>query len=1126
MKLSSSIQKYFALRPLGAAFFFTLAASVSAAPGELSDVPLYSRGSAQPNIMFVLDSSGSMNTLLLPAEGYNSRDPVSFDCRYPVNKTYIWYRQGRRQRGNYDEVEYRVKVSDGSVEFRQVDNDWPYTEGIWRTWNNNDSCFNDTKKYTAWLFAGSGGESDTFYDVGSRSNDFKKTEQTGHFLNWFFSQKKERGGYEAAKFLDKQGKARRSKVDIRRTDAMKTAAKDLVSQLEGVRIGLMQFEDADAHGGKLLLGLTSLSSDNKSQILNKIDQIGASGSTPLAETFAGVGRYFIAGHETNSLTYKNENGEEAQAGGSTIFTGSSSDHPVLDWNGVTAPDASVKHGAIQYYCQKSFMVALTDGSPHNDNEVSPILRGFDSSAKGCRSNPGGCTPAKMDDVIRALYDIDLRPDLIKPNGEAEINNITSYLIGFANRELSNTDVMTNSGALGKGGTGEVYSADNAEELQLTFNQIFKDVQSITGSSGSIAFSSTVLDTGSALFAAQFHSGNWSGKLSAFSLDASGNIATEASWEAGSILDASTSPGSRVMLTYTGGKGVPFTAAGAGASENGHTKDLSLNSYIARSENDGRISERIAFLRGDRTGEGKGEGDFRERDSRLGDIVNSTPVYVGAPNASWSSAIFDEAKQYAKFKKDYKTRTPVVYVGANDGFLHGFNANLDIANSSHAGKEVIAYSPSMLLSTINDEGLHVLTSQYYNHKFYVDGTPTVSDVYINSQWQTVLVGGLRSGGKGYFALNVTNPLTFTQENAENIVLWEFSDSDNENLGYSFSRPQIGRMPNGEWAAIFGNGYNSTTGDAGIFIVYLDGSDSLNNKYVYLSTGRGSADNKNGMSTPAIIDADLDGTIDRIYAGDLQGNMWAFDVSAESSGSWSVVGGRKSPKPLFTVTGEAITAAPLVARNQNKTASPGLLVTFGTGQYLVAADTADTDAGGFYAVADNGVYGLTRNSLAERALSPETLSTGERRRKLDGEEVDWEDQSGWYISLQDGNNDIGDGGERVITRPSLLGHVLFFNTMIPSGQVCSAGGSGWLMSVDVWGGLAPKRPVFDGDNDGEINKSDTGYVGEYIDTGIPNGSGFIGDKQITPLSTADTNNRDVKPFGGGRIGRLSWEEITPF
>ncbi len=1137
MELNNKIRMHFSLQPFSAAFLLTLATSASAAPGTLSDVPLYTRGSAEPNIMFVLDSSGSMNEMVWPPEGYDSA--VQIPCANGIT-------DGSSE--NY-RVEFRVKRADGSVEFRVIDT-YDDDEVIkdWSTWDTDGECFADDDHFGGWFYADD--EDSTYYETGSGSSYFLRRGDdddervSGRLLNWYFSEQNGFGNYVAAKFVDDEGDAKRSKVDIRRTDVMKTAAAELVSDLEDVRVGLMQFNGSS--GAKMLAGLTSVNRessedpDPKADLLDIIASISADGNTPLGESYEDVGRYFITGYENQNLTFKQESRGSVRTvskDGDDVFESEP------EWNSVTKPDNTVAGGAIQYYCQKSFMVALTDGDPTSDSGVTNDLDDYDYDCEG----PAGCTGDgddnySMDDVVKALYDIDLRPDLTEPDGTPVKHNIASYMIGFANDTVSNSAVMRNAAYLGSGGHVDsekaigVYSANNSSQLKVTFNQIVNKVHEIVGSSSSVAFNSTSLEADSALYAAKFNSGDWSGELSALTIDGDGNIASTASWEASKKL-ATDTPAGRVMLTSKGGTGVAFTGAGLNldTEDSANEQDLNINTSTGEVVTDNRAADRIDYLRGDRTEEGTASDKFRQRGSRLGDIVNSTPVYVGAPKANWpSTAPYPTgADSYATFKSTYASRTPVVYVGANDGFMHGFNAT---TTDTDMGRELIAYSPSVLVSSQEEYGLHALTSQNYNHKYYVDGTPTVGDAVLNGKWRTVLVGGLGGGGKGFFALDITNPANFTEANAASLVLWEFTSADNSNLGYSFARPQIGRMANGEWAAIFGNGYNSSTGDAGLFIRYLDGDDGAGNSYKWISTGTADATEKNGLSTPAVVDTNLDGTIDRIYAGDLKGNMWAFDVSSATSSNWDVAySDITAPQPLFTVTGEPITGAPLVARNTSNTggASPNLLVTFGSGQYLTAADTANDAAGGFYTVSDNGSYGLDKGDLVARAIGTTSVAQPDGstrlRRTLSGAELDWSSKSGWYIPLVTGGSasNPNDAGERVINRPDLLRNVLFFNTLIPTGEVCSAGGYGWLMSVDVRTGLAPvKFAVFDGTGDGEINSADQGLVGQLVDEGIPNKPGFLnGDKQYTPTSAGTILKRDVNVGGGEREGRLSWEEITP-
>ncbi|MCO1334832.1 hypothetical protein MO867_10815 [Microbulbifer sp. OS29] len=1061
--------------------------------------------------MFVLDSSGSMQSMLYPPEGYSDSIDHGLSCSLEV--------------GRYDRVEIAVNKTTGSVLFRLEETGRGGSTSSWKTWNTTSNCFKDTEKIDVYLYAESSGGDGYYY---SSNNDHLVEDVSGHFLNWFFSTQGTPGSYVADHFLEEDGTTvRRTKLGVeRRTDGMKTAANSLIADLSDVRIGLMQFNGSN--GAKLLTGLTDLTDDStaeatKVSLTTKVDAISASGYTPLAESFTAVGRYFVSGYSDALLTYdtqlEDDDGDPdteevetpLQATANSIFAGAaggSSTTTILNWGGIDEPSAA--SSPIQYYCQQNFMVALTDGKPTRDDSVSSILVGFDED---CNGNPGGCTDdpdemKEMDDVIKALYDIDLRPDMKDLNGDPVHNNITSYIVGFANDGLSDSDLMKNAGALGGGG---VYTADNAGQLTDTFNTIMKRVRSITGSSGAISFNSTSLQADTLLFNAKFNSGQWRGYLSAWALSEDGTaLASDETWEASELLDARTDIDDRLIITYDNG-GVVFTAAAVGGSGTLHNGDLAISSTVSGGTADDKVAERIAYLRGDRSAEGEDNDSFRERGSRLGDIVNSSPIYVSEPNEAWSNASFPGHESYETFISEKASRTPMVYVGANDGLLHGFNASSTGANK---GQEVIAYLPSAVLSSTAGEGLHALTSQDYDHEFYTDGTPTVRDAYIDNQWKSILVGGLGAGGKGYFALDVTDPSSFSADKAGDIVLWEFTQAND--LGFTFSRPQIGRLPNGEWAAIFGNGYNSNSGDAGLFIVYLDGNDGSDNAYKYISTGTASLADPNGLSSPAIVDENKDGTIDRIFAGDLKGNMWAFDVSASSSSDWGVAG---EGAPLFTAAGKAITVAPEVARNGEST---GLVVAFGTGQYIVASDTTDLNAGSFYVVADNGKYSLSESDLEVRSLTLD--ETGEVPiRTVDGNEFNWSSKSGWYMPLQTGSGT--DGGERVVSRASVQGSKIYFNTIIPSGQICAAGGSGWLMSTNLFTGLVGDDPGLDGNRNGEIDDDDAGTAGVYIAGKMPGQSGFIGDGQWIPMSDGTPIYEVGDTSGAGRLGRLSWEEMVP-
>ena len=383
---------------------------------------------------------------------------------------------------------------------------------------------------------------------------------------------------------------------------------------------------------------------------------------------------------------------------------------------------------------------------------------------------------------------------------------------------------------------------------------------------------------------------------------------------------------------------------------------------------------VDYIRGDRRLEGTTPAKpLRERFSRQGDVVNSEIWYTGRPSSNY-------AMGYSSFVSAQKNRTPVLYVGGNDGMLHGFSAT--------DGKELIAYVPRGVVS-----GLKELTDKDYQHRYYVDGSPMTGDIKDGSNWKTLLVGSLGAGGKGYFVLDVTNPGNFGTASAAALVVMDRTRAKSEaepncsalsgtakiacdtnvadmrDLGNITAQPgrnpankqeatQITRLNNGRWAVVMGNGYNSTNQRPVLLVQYLDGTDK---KLVRIqattdATGTGNAKD-NGLASPTLVDLDGDGKTDIVYAGDNLGNLWKFDLTSATESEWQVAFGNN--KPLFTARGPAtmasttrdqvqpITAPPIVRPNDRSmtvgsgpTAKTvpvgGMMVAFGTGRNLTAND----------------------------------------------------------------------------------------------------------------------------------------------------------------------------------------------
>ncbi len=781
---------------------------------------------------------------------------------------------------------------------------------------------------------------------------------------------------------------------------------------------------------------------------------------------------------------------------------------------------------ISYSCQKNFAIMVTDGLPTGNTSGSL----YSDADRAITSSGGGSYTlgAAYTDAINSIT------ALRSTVHSSTTYDIKTYVVGLG-------DTLQNAGAVyvmnqmaAAGGTNVAYLASNQTAFQNAMDSITNDIVSQTGSAGAVAFNSTSLGTNTDLYLALFNSGDWSGDLLAYPLDpVSGAVSATSRWSAATQMDGrnlGSSP--RTILTYNGSDGAAFQWSSLTTAQQ---TDLMTNpSGGLDSATVG--SDRLDFIRGDRSNEGTGD-NFRVRQSRLGDIVDSAPVYVGKPDLPWpDTAPFPVTSPYSAYKAAQAARSGMVYVGANDGMLHGFD--------SATGQEVLGYIPGNLYSSAVGGGMHFLTDPAYSHRYFVDLSPAVSDVYTKASpagspaWRTVLIGGERAGGRGLFALDVTDPSTFTESNAANVVLWEFSSANDPDLGSTFSNPTIALLNNGRWAAIFGNGYNDNPGGSGqaqLLILYLDGGLSgtwtLGTDYEKISTNVGTTSSRNGLSTPAVVDTNGDGVADRVYAGDLDGNMWAFDLSDTNAANWAVAYKQGStPKPLFTTkSGQPITSQPVIVKHPTETDSgnlPNLLVMFGTGQYLDPADNSTSGTQSFYGVWDRGQKQLDYTDLVQQ-----TFLTGfpsDVRVPTDNP-VNYSasgtsQQYGWYM-------DLPASGERMVVDAKIRGDLVYFNTMIPSTAACSAGGSGWLMSVKYANGGPPSTAAFDYNNDGVVDSSDLlsnmAPGGQTFNMGLPTTPTFLGNKQYTAgtKTTGGTtiDQRQIEALKGAGTGRLSWDEL---
>jgi type IV pilus assembly protein PilY1 len=699
------------------------------------------------------------------------------------------------------------------------------------------------------------------------------------------------------------------------------------------------------------------------------------------------------------------------------------------------------------------------------------------------------------------------------------------------------------------GRGEYFTAKSPNTLRDSFTKFLNQVTSRTGSAASLSANGSTTSGGTAIYQVLFNTSNWAGRLIARQIDVNG-IPVSNLWEAGtSGLNTqnylSGGATGRNIITYDptngfGTRGVPFLWGSLNSTQQDALNRTASNTL------DTNGPARLNYLRGASANEGTGL-NFRTRIcyditgvalatcpddvGKLGDIINSSAAYVGKPIFDYPDTL--ESIPYQSFRTAQASRTPMVYVGANDGMLHGFRAD--------NGLEKIAYVPNLVYTNGATNNLSLLTWQSYTHRYYVDGTPTIGDVFYGGAWHTMLVGGLRKGGRGYYALDITNPNVLTEANASNIARWEFTDPD---LGYSFSQATIVKVadstgtgaPQGRWVAIFGNGYNNTgTGHAVLFVVDIE-TGALVKKIdtAISSSGGGSVATPNGLATPAVIDLNDDSVADYVYAGDLQGKMWRFDIRSDDPNDWTLA---TKVTNLFTARDTAGVVQPITEKPAigfHPYGFGGLMVYFGTGKYLESSDNTTTGASqvqSFYGIFDRGVTArLSRASAQETvlrsALLGQTISTnitvgGFATRGISDNPITYRlsqaalpgTHLGWYV-------DLPVNGEKQVTDPVLREGRIIFTTLIPSIDPCTPGGTGWLMELNTENG-GQLKDTFDLNGDGLFTSADRIMVGP-LSTGAagtqPSSGGGMSSPIVLPVTPTS------RPPAGGSCKEIKLSSLT--
>lgn len=580
----------------------------------------------------------------------------------------------------------------------------------------------------------------------------------GNYLNWVFQ-------YATS--------AQRAAIPrFTRIQMAKAAVNDIVANMTtNVRYGVWRFNnDQPQTSPTAALGTPSAT------IISRVNAIVGDGWTPLGETLAEIADYY---RDPNS-------------------------------------------GAIEYDCQRNFVVVVTDGYPTQD-------RDFTSSNGNDYTDPSEDTPGStcssigapnpdsdncsgyLDDVAKWMRSNDLRDDL---DGTQYVN---TYTVGM------NIDApILDETALD--GDGAYFVANNAAQLSASLQNVLRDILNRISSGAAVAVVSTEGQGDDFLYRGKFLPTSWSGYLEAFRLPYT--TGDQPAWEAGDLLSRRT-PSTRTIYTQVAGTRYELTSGNAGTLQSAMGV---ATTTIA--------TDVINWTRGENV------AGYRDRKGWiLGDIVESAPVTVGRVMGAYN---FND---FRSFRNANQTRERAIYVGSNSGMIHSFLAE--------TGEELWAFIPNAVLPNLDD-----IAATNYCHAFSVNGTPRVVDAYLNGRWRTVLLQGQKQGGSSYTCLDVTDP-----RNPE--LMWENNLAD---VVESWAQVEVTRVKFlDKWVGLVGSGPDDVTGEAHLIAFDMEDGSLIHSDQLSTTVGV-----MNMATAGKAVDLNFDGWHDVMYMGDLAGNLWRIGL----------------------------------------------------------------------------------------------------------------------------------------------------------------------------------------------------------------------------------------------------------
>lgn len=1021
--------------------------------------PILSASAVTPNVLVLLDNSGSMrNAIAPPAVALSNRPQVAYYTGNGYAFTNDNLALSSMSRGPNGD-----RCSSGRVALYEVVN---FQVRNRRCFRLPDPVGNELTRYNNRYL------SYIYYDLSTTNSD---------------------NGTDLRSVLP----------DDYRMNVARNVTNQIVTDNRGLRYGLFTFNPPvsgnSGPGGSLQIEVKDFSETisptgatrttaaqaqtNYQNFVNEVNSVDASTNTPLSEAYYEMTRYL--------------RGLSRYQGLQTLSGNSNYASP------------------IEYRCQRTFSIVVTDGLPTFDrsfpsddpkrnnptvagNNNLPNWDGVDNDGNDTSGDAEG-DALFLDDMAKFAYDIDLRDTTATDLAGKSFNaagftkqNMQTYTVGFA----VNNEMLEDAADYGK---GQYYTANDASELNDSLTRAINAITAQAGSGGAGASSSATLTADTVYYKTLYEPASWSGTIEAYRLNSVTGRTDTLLWTTDNTFNASAT-----FQGYNTSTNAPVTL------------NFGNLSAAQRTQLNGAVSSPLTGTNLLEWSKGTPVAGLRSRPVLLGDIVNSSLERV-APETQTVSAIVGDLTYdtYLAYKRTALSTS--LLVNGNDGFFHVLNAN--------TGERRYGYMPSSVLPSLS-----IIAAPDYatsgSHRFLVDGQISVSDAQLGSTWSTVAVSGMGAGGKSMFGVRLFQQ-TSTSPNSP-AALWELSPPPTNtpsnamnDLGYTYSKAAIARTKNNQWVAVFGNGYGSYTGKAALYIVDLR-TGALVRKIVVDENTTGTAAEKargSGLSSPQIV-VNAQHQIEKIYAGDLRGNLWKFDTSSALAADWS------ASKLFAAGASQPITTYPLITEHPQG----GHQVSFGTGKLAEASDKLTKTQQAFYSIWDSpAVSGqVALSTLQPQSITQEVTIGGQDYFRTSTNPVDWNTQRGWYLPLI--YNGVAQGERVIFPAQTTEGRVVFVTAVIDAEDPCVSSGSGRLVELDLLTGGMLNYEVLDTNRDGRIDDSDSIIAGININEGLPGLPVIIdrGDDKPTQtkavlLSTGQTLFLDERARASGLSRRIMWRQL---